>query len=469
MSRLIQKAEEIYSSLNIGKLEAQGFKRDVRTYEYIVTYPPVRALGEITQQEVCTKPINDTQFYVHIPFCKGPTSCTFCGRYEKFVDPSPEFVSEYLGYLERETEIMSKLFGEFQVQTMYFGGGTPTYLEPEQLERLINSLNRTLAIQRGAEFTVEGHPRTITERKLEVLLYQGVNRFSLGVQDYHDDTLDVCKRRHTKKEAMQSTAMILKAGLINLNIDLMTGLPYQTLERFEENLRIFGDSGAVCTTIYPMYIRPGCEISGSDTSVLPTMKENILMQIMAKEFFKEKGWTEGPIHYYAALGIVTQRQNERKWSGAENIGIGLSVYQFANNCQFHNTFNFDKYKRLIDQGKLPIGMGKVLDRREQMARSMVLGMKKGTLDIRAFYAKFGEHPESVYPETIQRLKDLGLVVNTTDEHEIVDKLGSLSLTFLAELFSEEIALKFYTEKTKQAIGQGGYCCYSIAELPQERA
>jgi coproporphyrinogen III oxidase-like Fe-S oxidoreductase len=126
----------------------------------------------------------------------------------------------------------------------------------------------------------------------------------------------------------------------------------------------------------------------------------------------------------------------------------------------------ERYRRAVDSGRLPIWIGKKLGREEQMARLMILGLKKGVVDIGLFYSRFGEHPETIYPKKIRKLKDLGLVVNTTDEHEKIDEFGYLALTPLGDLYSEEVARQFYTEETRKAIGDKGYAGFSLAELPK---
>ena len=459
MSKLIETAREIKANFGIEKLEQAGYKRNRKEYEFIVTYPSIPALSAVSQEKIFSgKPKErEVQFYVHIPFCTG--TCTYCGRFETFPRQTVQVSDEYLKYLEKERSIIDAIpeLQKMKVASLYIGGGTPTYLNVKQLDRLTKFLTATLDIQENAEFTVEGSPETIKQDKLEKLLENRVNRISMGVQSFHDDILKICGRRHNTERAKKAAHLIRKAGFTNFNIDLMSGLPYQSLERFEEDLKTAVDSGAACVTIYPLYIRPGCNMAEFDNSIFPNQEDSLLMQIMAKEFFKEIGYVECPVHFFALPGIVSQAQNINKWGGAEAIGLGVSTYQFMNNTQYHNLFDMEKYKASIDSGELPIWIGKHLDTKEQMARLMVLGMKKGQVDKKVFSSKFGVNPEEVYPEIIEILKELGLIEITDTE---------IRLTYLGELYSEEVAIQFFTEETRKAVGNKGYAGYSLAELPK---
>jgi len=469
MSKLIETTKQIEASLPVERLEQEGYKRDRREYEFIVTYPPISAMKPMSQRDIFfgTTRERDVNFYVHIPFCTG--ECTYCGRFERFPRQNRQTTDEYLTYLEKERDIMDTLpeLQRMRVSTLYIGGGTPTYLSTGQLGRLTKFLTASLDAKKVAEFTVEGSPETITKEKLEVLLQNGVNRFSMGVQSFHNDTLEMCGRRHNAERARKSARLVREVGFRKFNIDLMSGLPYQTLERFEEDLNAAFDCGVSCVTIYPMYIRPGCKMAEFDDLVFPNQKDSLLMQIMAKEFFKERGWKEDPIHFFAPQGTTSNKLNMGKWGkGEEVLGLGVSTYQFMNNTQYHNLFDMQEYRARVLGGELPIWVGKKLEKEEQMTRFMVLGMKNGFVDVATFFSKFNSHPESIYPHTIQRLKDLGLIIDTTDEHEIVDELRRIELTNLGSLFSEEVAIQFFTDATRRAIGNRGYAGYSIAELPK---
>lgn len=170
------------------------------------------------------------------------------------------------------------------------------------------------------------------------------------------------------------------------------------------------------------------------------------------------GFREDPVHFFASPEIISQYQNIRKWEGAEAVGLGVSTYQFMNNTQYHNHFDMDRYQKAVDSGRLPIWVGKKLDKDEQMARTMVLGMKRGRVPIKPFKDRFGSKPHEVYPETMDKLQDLGLI-------DIDD--GGVKLTYKGTLFSEEVAIHFVTDSTRRAYERVGskYAGYFLAGLP----
>jgi oxygen-independent coproporphyrinogen-3 oxidase len=460
MSKLIKRAKQIRNKLNLAKLNQSGIKRNREEYEFIVTYPAIPAMSRITQEDIFSggEKERDVQFYTHLPFCTGV--CTYCARFQKLPGQPQKAVDEYLSYLEKENEIMKSIpeLKKMRVGSVYVGGGTPTYLTSTQLHKLTKFLTSNLDILEGAEFTVEGSPETIQRDKLEIMLANGVNRISMGVQSYQDNILRLCGRRHNSDRAKETSRLIRDVGFNNFNIDLILGLPSQSLKSLEEDLESAIDSGVTCVTTYPLYIRPGCGMAKFPRSIFPTEEETLLMGIMTKEFFIERGFKEDPVHFFASPGIISQAQNIRKWEGKEGIGIGTSTYQFMNNTQYHNFFDLGGYKALIDSRKLPIWVGKRLDRDEQMARTMVLGMKRGKVNVKAFEERFRCRPEEIFPNILDNLQNLGLIEYEND---------GISLSYKGELFSEEVAIQFFTENTKKAYEKvdSKYAGYSLAQLP----
>ena len=458
MSKLVERARQIRSELDLSKLKERGLRRDRREYEFIVTYPAIAAMSPISQEDVFTgKPGDRTvHFYVHVPFCTG--TCTYCGRFQKFPRQPLREVENYVGYLERELDILRAVpdSEDMKIASLYFGGGTPTYLNARLLKQLGGLVSR-LNVLEGAEFTVEMSPETVSKVKLEALSEIGVNRVSTGVQSFDNNILRACERRHDAERARKAAEMVRKAGFDNFNIDLILGLPGQTLEGWERDLRAAADCGVSCVTTYPLEVMPGCQIAGLRDSAFPSEEESLLMGIMAKEFFSDLGFREDPVHFFASSERATQGQNIRKWEGEEWLGLGVSTYQFLNDVQFHNHFDRERYMAVIDSGRLPIWIGAKLDRNEQMARIMVLGMKRGKVNERSFEEKFGEKPEDVFPE-IKRLVNLSLVEVSDDE---------IKLTYSGSLFSEEVATCFFTDETRQAYERRGsrYGGHFLAGLP----
>lgn len=458
-SDLIRRASEIYEKLDIERIAEAGIHRNIENYEFVTTYPPIRAHRPITQEDIFDggNKARVVQFYIHIPFCTG--KCAFCGRYLTISGASQEEVDNYINYLEKELELLISIpdLQSMRIGYMYIGGGTPTYLTSKQLSRLISKVRSSLSISDDSEFTVEGSPETVTEDKIKELLAGGVNRFSLGIQTYSDVVLKKSGRRHDSRKASETAKMVGQAGFNDFNIDLMTGLPLQSLESFEDSLQRSIDDGATSVTVYPLYVRPGCKMVGFDRRMFPTEKDSLMMQIMAKDFFEGRGFGGGPIHYFSRSKKECDAYQEAKWKGAENLGLGVSTYQFFDNTQYHNHFVLDDYKGAIDSGRLPVWVGIRLDREEQIARSIVLKIKGGgEVNKEDFISQFGVSPEEMYPETIAWLVGLDLI-------ELTD--AGIKLTYTGELYSEEVAIQFYTKDTRRAIGSSGYVGYSVAELP----
>ena len=465
MDNLLQKANVIVEALDLDSVRNAGFERDPSVYEYIVTYPSAIAQKPIAQDEIFKDTrINDVEFYVHIPFCTG--ACGPCARYDKFVNPDQKTIEMYLDLLEKELLILTNVpeLSDLIVNSVYFGGGTPTYLTVNQLKRKYAAVNGNLNFKEGYEAIVECSPETLNEEKRDLMQAVGITGVSIGIQSFNNTVLEFMNRRYNFEEALKSISM-LEGHFEDLNIDLMAGLPYQELQTFKSDLELAVDSGATRITVYPTYVRPGCAFHRyfdprfplcRQEDFFPTVKENLLMQIMAKEFLTSKGFVEGPIHYFTKQGASPLKSLNRRWQGIPNIGIRVSTYQYAGNTQYHNFFDLKRYKAAIDAGKLPIWIGAKLDESEQIARAMIFGIKQGSVDLQSFQIKFKKSPLEIYPKILERLQKLKMIELNNN---------TIKLTYLGELFSEEIAIQFYSDAVKKAVGDKGYCCYSIQELP----
>ena len=171
--------------------------------------------------------------YIHIPFCE--TKCPYCD-FNTYSQIEP-LMSGYVVALIREIELWGDLLNHPTVRTVFFGGGTPSYLPSEDISQIMQSANSAFKIETEAEVTLESNPGDFTSDKLTKYLESGINRLSIGVQTFDDQLLGVLGRRHTAQDAMDAYRMARDAGFDNISIDLMYGLPDQTLEGWKSTLK----------------------------------------------------------------------------------------------------------------------------------------------------------------------------------------------------------------------------------------
>lgn len=172
--------------------------------------------------------------YIHIPFCSH--ICYYCDFNKVFIEGQP--VDEYIELLIREMELTGEKNKIEPLETLYVGGGTPSSLNPHQMERLLDGIHQYLPLQKGAEFTMELNPDDGTPELLSVMKKGGVNRLSMGVQTFNNDLLKAIGRKHTKETAIRTIENAREVGFENMSIDLIFRLPKQTIEDFEESLKM---------------------------------------------------------------------------------------------------------------------------------------------------------------------------------------------------------------------------------------
>jgi len=451
---LISKSKEIFGQLNIRELQKAGIEReDIKKSSHshhIVTYPPLDALPEIKPSDIysnkSSKFSREIALYLHLPFCTG--KCLYCS-YITLVNQQKEFIDRYIDAIEKEINFLLK-YPNLQgvtINSIYIGGGTPTYLSVQQLERILKLLKTKFNIKKDAEITIEAGPETIIgkegEEKLKILLQNGVNRLSIGFQTFDDNILKLLKRRHNSKQAIECYNLAKKVGFKNINIDLIPGLPDQTLEIWQNDLEQISKLEPASVTCYPLSIKQTAGIYvlyQNERQRFPSRENVIVMHIMANEFFNKLSYVQRPVWWYTKTPEYVYRQQIHKWSElGEQLALGVSGYSFINNFQYFNYRTVPQYLEAVNNNNLPIWKGAKLSK-EDLARRMILfGLKTG-LSKKLFQSKFGKMPKDVFKEIWEKLESLGFI---KEDKEIIQ------LTYKGKLFADEVSKEFYSEEVKK--------------------
>lgn len=282
-----------------------------------------------------TKPIG---LYVHIPFCKRKCNyCDFCSvaapedKIDKYADA---LVEEIKSYSENE---------KIKVDSVFIGGGTPSYISCESFLKIANSIKETFELSSDTEYTVEVNPGTLTQEKIRAFKEAGVNRVSLGLQSIHEKETKKLGRIHNYQDFLRSFNMI-KSGLTdNINIDLMYGIPYQTKESFEKTLSSVLELDPAHISCYGLIIEEGTPFFlQKDTLDLPSEDEEYEMYMMADSILTSAGFSHYEISNYAKEGRRC-RHNLKYWRDEEYIGVGLSAHSYYRGIRFSNPVDFDEY------------------------------------------------------------------------------------------------------------------------------
>ena len=283
-----------------------------------------------------TKPIG---LYVHIPFCKQ--KCSYCD-FVSFGGALSRFEEEYTEALVKEI-LEYKTEEKIKVDTVFFGGGTPSIISGKSFEKITNSLRESFDILPLTEFTLEANPKTVTKEKLSVYTDLGVNRISLGLQSIHENELKILGRIHNFDEFLESYDLCKSAGVTNLNVDLMYGLPSQTVESFSETLDKVASLSPSHISAYGLILEKGTRLyENRESLVFPSEDEECEMYYTAAKKLKSLGYSHYEISNYAKDGREC-RHNLKYWRDEEYIGLGLAAHSYFGKKRYANPGVFDEY------------------------------------------------------------------------------------------------------------------------------
>ena len=307
--------------------------------------------------------------YLHIPFCLQ--ICPYCSFYKDIAGPGK--ADPLVDAVIREAEIFG---GRCAPETIFVGGGTPTALSVSQLERLFNGLKRHLDFSEVTEFTIEMNPATVTGRKADLLRAHGVNRVSMGVQSWDPDLLKVLGRVHDAEQVRKSFAVLRAAGYDNLNLDLIYGVPGQTLAQWEQSLRSTID-------LQPEHISAYCLTYEEDTEYFERLQRGEFRENSEQDagFFERgvellsaAGYAQYEISNYARSGRVC-RHNVAYWEGADYLGLGPSAWSTVDHRRWQNIPDTAAYVRAVQAEIRPVSTEEYLPDETREAEIIAFGLR----------------------------------------------------------------------------------------------
>ena len=286
--------------------------------------------------------------YVHIPFCAR--RCIYCGFFSTVRE---EEAARYVRTLCAElVQRKDYLEGE-QVSTIYFGGGTPSRLSPEQIGRVKDCIERTFGLDSLEEFTVECNPDDLNGQYVSALRSLGVNRISMGAQTFNNDMLRFMGRRHTAAQALDAVHVCSDSGISNISIDLMYGLPGQTLEMFRADLETALAAGVQHISSYCLSYEENTPLQAlrEQEKLTPAGDELCaqMFSLMCKTL-REGGFEHYEISNFCKPGYRS-RHNSSYWDGTPYLGIGAGAHSYNGHSRQWNPNDLDAYISGIEQGK----------------------------------------------------------------------------------------------------------------------
>lgn len=377
--------------------------------------------------------------YVHIPFCIR--KCNYC---DFLSAPATDEVKEqYVTALCQEIKSYEEQGKGYFLATVYFGGGTPSVLQTEQLERIMETIRATFSMEEGqAELTIEVNPGTVTKESLSAFRKMGFNRLSVGVQSAKKEELELLGRIHTFEDAKQCVKWAREAGFDNISMDVISALPKQSSEDYKETLEAVLSLQPEHISSYSLIIEEATPFyekyaEGKELEQeLPDEDTDRAMYAYTKERLKKAGYERYEISNYAKPGFES-RHNSSYWTGREYLGVGLGASSLFTNARYHNEMNLQEYIRQVTAGEDVRREMERLVEAEKMEEFMILGLRRMCGISKAeFKERFGCAIETVYGPAIRKLEAQGLLKEQGD---------TIALTELGIDVSNQVFIEFIPE------------------------
>ncbi|OGC85083.1 MAG: hypothetical protein A2W07_04235 [candidate division Zixibacteria bacterium RBG_16_43_9] len=311
--------------------------------------------------------------YIHIPFCLS--KCPYCDFNSKVIDS--DLAGEYVKSLLKEIQAFSESQTErIFAETIYFGGGTPSILRTSRLGAILETVLSSFEVKSDAEISLEVNPGTLTKGKVKKLRNLGFNRASLGVQSFRDEELKILGRTHTSRQALKSYRM-LKECLNNLSLDLIFGIPGQSLKTWRENLNMALKLRPEHLSVYSLTIEEGTPfyyLWKQGELGLPDEEEVRKMYLEGINLLKAQGYRQYELSNFACKGFECQH-NLRYWQGKEYIGFGAGAHSYFQGVRWGNIRGIKEYVELSEKNSLLIDFRERLTESQKINEFILLGLR----------------------------------------------------------------------------------------------
>ena len=347
--------------------------------------------------------------YVHIPFCKQ--KCSYCD-FTSFANKE-NFIEKYINSLKNEINNI-EVSEKNCIDTIYLGGGTPSFIESKYIIDIINTIKNKFKIRQDAEITIEVNPGTVNKDKLRDYKNVGINRLSIGLQTTQNKILKQIGRIHSYEEFINTYNLAREVGFKNINVDLMLALPNQTIEDLNESLDNILKLKPEHISVYSLILEDETKMKqlyDEGKINLPSEEQEREMYWLVKEKLEGSNYIHYEISNFSKEGFES-KHNMNCWNQKEYIGFGLAAHSYINNKRFCNTSNLHEYiKNIEDMNfKNNIEICEIQNDEEQKKEYMMLGLRKiEGVDIQEFKNKFIDNPIFLYRKELEKLVSEGLI------------------------------------------------------------
>ena len=375
--------------------------------------------------------MKDIGIYVHIPFCKH--KCYYCDFISYANKES--LIEKYVKVLIKEiTDVATgnkldyenKMDDLFNVNTIYIGGGTPSFIESKHIVDIINTIKKYFKVNKNAEITIEINPGTVDAKKLKDYFDVGINRLSIGLQSTNNNLLKQIGRIHTYEEFLNTYALARKVGFKNINADLMIGLPKQTIEDVEKSVNDLINLNLEHISLYSLILEEETILEKQVENgklKLPKDEEERSMYWKAKNLLEKNGYTHYEISNFAKKGYES-KHNLDCWKQEEYVGLGVAAHSYTNGVRYSNIENIEEYIDNYENDKVEDNF--IFHEKQthnmRIKEYMMLGLRKlKGVSIQEFKEKFAANPIYVFKNELEKLVNEDLLEIDGDYIRLTNK------------------------------------------------
>ena len=380
-----------------------------------------------------SKRINKTPLgiYVHVPFCRS--KCQYCDFYSLSVKDD-KLMDNFLDAICAHIREAGSLAPTYKVDTIYFGGGTPSFFGADGIATILTTLRRSFDVDNNAEISIECNPDSVSDKLLHRLRAEGVNRVSLGIQTDDDDTLAKLGRPHTYAQAVAAYQRIRKAGFKNVSVDLMYGLPGQSLQDWQETLDNVLRLMPEHISCYNLKLEPGTPLfEYRDMLNMPSDDVQADMYLAASDMLRSRGYRHYEISNFARKGLYS-RHNMKYWNGGEYLGFGPSASSDFAGKRFVLARDLMTYIQGIRTGGEVMEDVQEIPLRERAGEYLMLRLRTSVGIGPEEYERAFLLPFAPLVDVLQKHRDFGYVTRTDEGHWALTPKGYLiSNTIISDL------------------------------------
>lgn len=315
--------------------------------------------------------MKETGLYIHIPFCAS--KCSYCDFYS--ITGTKEEKEKYVSALIRQLKFWGDRYPERIFDTIYIGGGTPSVLDAELIERLLYSIKENFRTEHNAEITMEANPDSASKRVLKAAFLGGVNRLSFGAQSFLDDELQILGRRHKACDIDKAFYLAKECGFTNISLDIIFALPNQTQDKLDYTLSKLSELSPLHISAYGLKLEQGTPLYNKQSILkLPDEDSEYRLYTEICSFLKDRGYEHYEISNFARNGFRS-RHNMRYWQGKEYLGLGPAAHSFLDGERFSYNKDIKSYISKSEKGIVKPDATEIIGRSGMLAEYIMLSLR----------------------------------------------------------------------------------------------